>query len=183
MYDMWYTGTSDELYPHGVKGQKWGVRRYQNSDGSLTSAGKRRYADNYSQQQRTRDRRVYGNRAVRRINRRMLEGENVSSARAAEATRINRARSAATVSGIAGSYAGAIGGAVGGLVAGRAIGPRIANMVLARTGDREVSQLVGAGVYGAFMGGGSIAGSVLGRVGSQSAAMAIGGYDPAHYRR
>ena len=31
-----------ELYHHGVKGQKWGVRRYQNSDGSLTAAGKRR---------------------------------------------------------------------------------------------------------------------------------------------
>lgn len=33
-----------ELYHHGVKGQKWGVRRYQNEDGSLTPAGKRRAA-------------------------------------------------------------------------------------------------------------------------------------------
>lgn len=32
-----------ELAHHGVKGQKWGVRRYQNADGSLTRAGKRRY--------------------------------------------------------------------------------------------------------------------------------------------
>ena len=32
-----------ELYHHGIKGMKWGVRRYQNADGSLTSAGKRRY--------------------------------------------------------------------------------------------------------------------------------------------
>lgn len=31
------------LYHHGIKGQKWGVRRYQNEDGSLTSAGKKRY--------------------------------------------------------------------------------------------------------------------------------------------
>lgn len=32
----------DSLYHHGVKGQKWGVRRFQNPDGSLTSAGKER---------------------------------------------------------------------------------------------------------------------------------------------
>lgn len=32
-----------ELYHHGVKGQKWGVRRYQYADGSLTPAGKKRY--------------------------------------------------------------------------------------------------------------------------------------------
>ena len=31
------------LFHHGIKGQKWGVRRYQNKDGSLTSAGKKRY--------------------------------------------------------------------------------------------------------------------------------------------
>lgn len=34
----------NELYHHGIKGQKWGVRRYQNPDGTLTEAGKNRYA-------------------------------------------------------------------------------------------------------------------------------------------
>ena len=33
----------NELYHHGIKGMKWGVRRYQNADGSLTAAGRLRY--------------------------------------------------------------------------------------------------------------------------------------------
>ena len=37
---------NNELKHSGIKGMKWGVRRYQNKDGSLTPAGKKRYADN-----------------------------------------------------------------------------------------------------------------------------------------
>lgn len=38
----------DEFYHHGVKGQKWGLRRFQNSDGSLTAKGRERYrVDNF----------------------------------------------------------------------------------------------------------------------------------------
>ena len=32
-----------ELCHHGIKGQRWGIRRYQNEDGSLTEAGRKRY--------------------------------------------------------------------------------------------------------------------------------------------
>ena len=52
----------NEIYPdylvhHGILGQKWGVRRYQNSDGTLTAEGRARYygkseADNFTKQLR-----------------------------------------------------------------------------------------------------------------------------------
>lgn len=40
---------SSDLYHHGIKGMRWGVRRFQNKDGSLTDAGKKRYSDDGSE--------------------------------------------------------------------------------------------------------------------------------------
>lgn len=40
---QWIVVRDDELYHHGIKGQKWGIRRYQNEDGSLTPEGIKRY--------------------------------------------------------------------------------------------------------------------------------------------
>lgn len=47
---MDYIIYNGELYHHGTKGMKWGVRRYQNKDGSLTPAGKKRYKPNYAEE-------------------------------------------------------------------------------------------------------------------------------------
>lgn len=39
----YYIVKQTELYHHGIKGMKWGVRRFQKKDGTLTPAGKKRY--------------------------------------------------------------------------------------------------------------------------------------------
>lgn len=54
----YYTGIMNskagrELRHHGILGQKWGIRRFQNPDGSLTAAGRERYG--YSSKKKTAD--------------------------------------------------------------------------------------------------------------------------------
>lgn len=46
---MSYYAINNELYHHGIKGQKWGVRRFQNEDGSRTAAGLKRAKEGYKE--------------------------------------------------------------------------------------------------------------------------------------
>lgn len=45
-----YLDETPSLAHHGIKGQKWGVRRFQNLDGSLTEAGRKRYQKTLAKQ-------------------------------------------------------------------------------------------------------------------------------------
>ena len=123
----------DELYHHGIKGQKWGVRRYQNKDDTYTSAGKkRRQAENYSTQQRARDRKIYGRGAERRINERMLKGESIQSARHNEVERKGRIESAKKIGKTTAKAVLIAGGAaaVATVLKKKGIGSKVANEVV-----------------------------------------------------
>ena len=66
---------NNELYHHGVKGQRWGIRRYQNADGSLTDAGKNKYAKT-ERKAKLKNRRSLSTEELReRIQRMKLEKE------------------------------------------------------------------------------------------------------------
>lgn len=94
----------NELYHYGVKGQKWGVRRYQKKARDLPNP-------NYSDKQRKQDRALYGTRGEKRINRRLNDGNSIVGARHYEAARKARARKVARGASIAGSVLGTIGSA------------------------------------------------------------------------
>ena len=78
--DYIYDPYSNELYHYGVKGMKWGVRKKSRNEPNK----------NYTEKQRKSDRALYGKGAERRINRKMNDGYNVSTARHFEVERRQR---------------------------------------------------------------------------------------------
>ena len=120
----------NELMHSGVKGQKWGVRRYQNSDGTLTEAGKRRYN------------RSYRKKIDDAVEKRMKTETNMTK-RSAALAEIQDMSMRNVIKTMAGMYGGVIGGAAA------SAGAAAAAAALSSAGMLAVSAaapVVGAGI-------------------------------------
>ena len=76
---MVYVVYNDELYHHGVKGMKWGVRRYQNDDGTRTAAGKKRYTDGGEKKQLSDEERAARNAKIKSTAKKVAVGVGVAA--------------------------------------------------------------------------------------------------------
>lgn len=112
----------NELYHHGIKGQQWGVRRYQNEDGTLTEAGKEHY---------------YGQRTLRDANKEY----NAKKIKYAVATGVGAVSTRAYPMGFTagGAIAGPAGAAVG-AVAG--IGIMMGGLTLSTKAKEDLENYV-----------------------------------------
>lgn len=91
-----HQSVDDVLSHSGVKGMKWGVRKNESSNAPNAS---------YSKSQRAYDRNNFNTSAVKRINKRMNEGQDIKSARKSEVKRRGRVRTATSLAIIGAYYA------------------------------------------------------------------------------
>lgn len=66
-----------ELYHYGIKGQKWGVRRYQNEDGTLTEEGKAHYSTSSSNTKQNDKQKKASSKGSDSVNSRTLAGKKI----------------------------------------------------------------------------------------------------------
>jgi len=155
---------SDELMHFGIPGMKWGIHRYK--DGKTING--------YERHQYLRDQAVYGTRGANRIQKRVVNGYNVSGARSVEASRIDKARrSTSAARSILNPIAALAGGAIG-----YKFGGKLIKSALSKYAHVQVDDL-SAGIAGSIIG--SRVGLMISDNGSRIIGMNAHGYSSKKY--
>jgi len=128
----------EELIHYGVLGMRWGVSR---SEAQLKRSRKNK---DYSDQQRKRDRQIYGRGGERRVNKKMNKGDRVSVARGSEKTRRDRVMGKNKYA----RQAGKVTGAVTSIVAGNVALVGLSKLAQSKTGMQIVGKMLGVGKFG-----------------------------------
>ena len=80
----WNSSGSDELMHFGIKGQKWGIRRFQYENGSYTEEGKRRYGVSESQKSQYKVEKQINSEYKKQIEKEKASGKAISKSRQAQ---------------------------------------------------------------------------------------------------
>lgn len=163
---------ADFLMHFGKKGMKWGHRTNR--------------APGYTDDQVKRDKQVYGNRGANRINKNMLKGDNISTARGSEKTRrdrvMNKNKYVRQFGKLAGGAVGAVVGFIGSKqlsnLANTAKGSKIVNKMLGQYSEVAKYALSNPAVQFAIASGAAQVGYMLSGDAAVSANMRLHGYDP-----
>lgn len=179
--------TDAYLKHYGILGMKWGVRRSQSQLDK--AAGRRGRNPDYSDQQRKRDKQVYGRRGVNRVNRSLNKGNKISVARGDEKTRRDRVIGKNKYVRQVGKGAGTVGaGAVGFVLARTA-----AKAAITSKGSAFLTKVLGGNQYaqpvanllsnpyiqGTLALGAAKVGNMFAGDLAVSANMRVNGYDPS----